>query len=69
VRIGTVRSTTPAFRILRDSCSGTVLVPGSMCDVTVQLASSAARGRHTGLLVLPAPGFRATTARLDGTVR
>lgn len=69
VRIGTVRSTTPAFRILRDSCSGTLLAPGHMCDITVQLVSSTARGRHTGLLVLPVAGFRAATARLDGRVR
>jgi hypothetical protein len=68
VSIGAVSSTTPAFHILRDSCSRARLAPGGVCNVTVQL-SSAAPGHHAGTLLVPVGGTRPAAARLDGTVR
>jgi hypothetical protein len=68
VSIGAVSSTTPAFHILRDSCSRVRLAPGGVCNVTVQL-SSAAPGHHAGSLVVPVGGRRPAAVRMEGTVR
>jgi hypothetical protein len=68
VTVGTVTTTAPAFRIVRDGCSGTRLAPGGGCSVTVQL-SAGTPGHHTGSLLVPVAGMRPASARLEGTVR
>lgn len=68
VTVGVVTTSAPAFRIVRDGCSGVRLVAGTSCGVTVQL-SAAKPGHQSGSLLVPVAGTRPASARLEGTVR
>jgi hypothetical protein len=63
--VGRATTTTPAFRITDDGCSGRTLATGDICHVTVQFQPPAP-GHYRGTLLLPVDGTQAAAASLEG---